>query len=147
LIIASAVGYILLALAIYSNTELQIHPMKMFMIMALVDTATLFLMFFAGDICKYRLNEIFAATVFFSTSLEAQYRAAWLLIASKNFFAIYLMFLSNLLNTCLATDLIIMIKHPFKVKEKRLTMYLWFSFGLSALICIAWVLTFDYRPL
>jgi hypothetical protein len=104
-------------------------------------------MFFAGDICKYQLNEIFAASVFFNTSIEAQYRALWLLTASKNFLAIYLLFLSNLLNTCLAWDLILMIKYPFKVKEKRLTRYLCFSIGMSALICFAWITTIDYREM
>jgi hypothetical protein len=143
--VGSVCGYSLLALVIYCNKELQIHPMKMFMVMALVDAATCLVIMEANDICKLSLYKVFAATVYFSTDPYAQYRATWILIAAKNFAIVFLMLLSNMLNTCLAVDLILMIKHPFKVKEKRFSLYIWFSVCASVLICAAWVLTFDYR--
>lgn len=62
-----------------------------------------------------------------------------------NIFIMFCVYASVVLNTCLAIDLILMIKYPFKVKEKRLPRY------FAATIVIAggmafWVLwTVSYR--
>lgn len=62
-----------------------------------------------------------------------------------NIFIMFFVYASVVLNTCLAIDLILMIKYPFKVKEKRLPRY------FAATIVIAggmafWVLwTLQYR--
>jgi uncharacterized protein YacL len=50
---------------------------------------------------------------------------------SINFFSILLILLTIILNTCLAVDLILMIKHPFARKETRETKFLVGSFLLS----------------
>lgn len=50
---------------------------------------------------------------------------------SLNFSAFLLAFMTILLNTCLAIDLILMIKHPFKVKGKRVPFYLWASISIA----------------
>ena len=85
-------------------------------------------------------------TVLFSSNIEEQYRALWLLEASKNFFAMFLMFTTVMLNTCLAIDLILMIKHPFKAKEKRVTNYVVASITLSFVLVLAWTWTLEYQP-
>jgi hypothetical protein len=142
----SVVGYILLALAIYCNKELQIHPMRLFFVMSLVDAAVCLLVYEAGNVCTWNLYEFFAATVFFSEQPQAQYRALWILQATKNYFAILCMFTTIMLNTCLAVDLILMIKHPFKIKEKRTQVYIALSFAVAFLMTTAWAATLNYYP-
>lgn len=40
-----------------------------------------------------------------------------------NTFILFFVYVSVILNTCLAIDLVLMMKYPFKVKEKRLSPY------------------------
>ena len=73
-----------------------------------------------------------------SDAIEVQYRALWILEVSLNFSAYFLAFLTILLNTCLAIDLVLMIRNPFKAKEVRVPFYLWgciiVAFSLTASI-------------
>lgn len=51
-----------------------------------------------------------------------------------------------LLNTCLAVDLILMIKYPFKNKDQRVPVYLVVSFCVSATVTISSVVSANYLP-
>ena len=51
-----------------------------------------------------------------------------------------------LLNTCLAVDLILMIKYPFKNKDHRVPVYLVVSICVSATVTISSVVSADYSP-
>jgi hypothetical protein len=76
-------------------------------------------------VCEWELYQLFAKTVLRSDAIEVQYRALWILKVSLNFSAYFLVFLTILLNTCLAIDLVLMIRNPFKAKEVRVPFYLW----------------------
>lgn len=120
--------------------------MRLFFIISLVDAALCNIVFVASNVCSWHLYEIFAATVMFSSSSEAQLKALWIIQASKNAFVISLMFLTILLNTCLAVDLVLMIKHPFQVKEKRVSIYLAVSMAVTFFLIQAWYFTLEYEP-
>jgi hypothetical protein len=54
--------------------------------------------------------------------------------------------MSVLLNACLAVDLILMIKFPFKNKDHRVPVYLAVSFVISASITISSAFSASYKP-
>ena len=56
------------------------------------------------------------------------------------------MFLTILLNTCLAIDLILMIKHPLQVKEKRVSIYIAVSVSMTLTSITARYFTISYHP-
>jgi hypothetical protein len=96
-------------------------------------------------LCTNNLYKIFSKTVYFDMSLEKQFQSLSVLIVSENVLSLYAVFLMYLFNTCLAIDLILMLKYPFSPKEKRMTIYLYGSLvvGLLPTACI--FLTVDYR--
>ena len=49
--LASALGYTIIALAIYFNKELQVHPMKLVMYMSFVDAALIFNLYGSYNVC------------------------------------------------------------------------------------------------
>jgi hypothetical protein len=53
--------------------------MKLFFVMSLVDAALCLLVFEAGNVCKWRLYEVFSWTIMFTSDIEQQYRALWVL--------------------------------------------------------------------
>ena len=112
---------------------------------ALTDATLCNIVIMAYNVCDYRLYELFARTVLFSSTIESQYRALWILQASKNFIAIFLSLLTFLLNTCLAVDLILMLRYPFASKQKNIPIYLAFSLGIAILLSVIWVLTIHYK--
>jgi hypothetical protein len=55
------------------------------------------------------------------------------------------MFFEFLLNTCLAIDLILMIKYPFKGKGGLINIYVAVSWLLASALTVSWYLTIEYR--
>ena len=53
--------------------------------------------------------------------------------------------LSVLLNICLAIDLILMIRHPFKPKEMRMPLYVWVSVALTIAYTLAYWQTLSFN--
>lgn len=58
-------------------------------------------------------------------------------MAAVNTYSLLFLFLTINLNTCLAVDLVLMIKHPFSRKDDRLSVYLIVSTTIAALLAIA----------
>ena len=79
------------------------------------------------QLCNFRLNEIFAYTVFFSDTLKNQTRALVIINKSMNFMMNYVMGVSLNLNTILCVDMILMIRYPFESKESRMPKYMAYS--------------------
>ena len=91
-----------------------------------------------ADICNWGLPELFAKTVVFDTSPQAEYSSLFFLykIAGEvNFFLIYA---SILLNTCLAADLIFLIRHPFENKNSWVLTYVVLSLTIAAVLVICY---------
>lgn len=60
---------------------------------------------------------------------------------STNIFGLFLLIASMMLNTFLGVDLILMIKYPFKVKDKRMPWYVMLSFLIAAFLALATLFT------
>jgi len=69
-----------------------------------------------------------------------QVKAVVMLFKSGGFIEFFGLYLSLMLNICLLSDLILMIKYPFKDKDSRMKKYLIFSFGVSAFVSIVLVI-------
>jgi hypothetical protein len=83
--------------------------------------------------------------VLFSSTIEDQYRALWILQASKNFLAILVSLTSFLLNTCLAIDLILMLRYPFANKSKNIPTYVVVSISIALVLTVSWYFTLHYE--
>lgn len=143
--ILSIIGYSLLALVIHRNKSLQVHPMNLIYYITIVDSLLLFDVYASFQVCRWHIFEVFASTVLFDSSPARQLDAIWITGASKNFIATGLSYLSILLNTCLAFDLILMIKFPFVVKEKRVPIYLASSIIVAVFVTVNWFLSLDFQ--
>lgn len=65
LVLLSGLGYSLLALAIYFNPALQVHPMKLHMMISFVGASIFFNYYFANQLCSFQLYKLLAATIYF----------------------------------------------------------------------------------
>lgn len=143
--VLSILGYSLLALVIYRNKSLQVHPMNLIYYITIVDSILLFDVFASFKVCSWHIYELFTKTVLFSNEPARQLDAIWYTGASKNLIATSLSYLSILLNTCLAIDLILMIKYPFVVKEKRVPLYLVGSILIAVFVTVNWFLSLKFK--
>lgn len=70
LVLISCAGFSMIALAIYFNKSLQVHPMNLIFYSSVAD-ATLMMNFFQSfHICNFAQFQMFASTVYFSYSTE-----------------------------------------------------------------------------
>jgi hypothetical protein len=60
-----------------------------------------------------------------------------------NIFSVWLLFATVMLNSCLACDLILMIKYPFKIKDKRMPWYIAISFFVATFLALAILFTLN----
>jgi hypothetical protein len=142
----SIIGYSIMALVIWWNKELQVHPMKLILYIAMVDTALSLISFTSYNICAWKIYEFFSHYVYFRTDWFAYQRSLWVINVSANYFSVFLIFMSIMLNACLAVDLILMLKHPFKSKEARIPLYLVSSIAVTVFITTAWLMTVYKSP-
>jgi hypothetical protein len=127
------------------NPSLQVHPMKLIMWIAFADSALINVVLMSYSVCELHLYELFASTVMFSSTVEDQYRALWILQASKNILTVFLTLLIFLMNTCLASDMIMMIRYPFSNKTKSIPVYLIFSFSIALGLTISAFFTLHFK--
>jgi hypothetical protein len=127
------------------NPSLQVHPMKLIMWISFADSALANVVLISYSVCELHLYELFASTVMFSSTIEDQYRALWILQASKNILAVFLTLLIFLMNTCLAIDMIMMIRYPFSNKAKSIPVYLIYSFSIALGLTISAFCTLQYK--
>lgn len=105
---------------VYYNKELQVHPMKLIMFMALAESTVQFSLFSQFFICTTGANQLFNYTVFFSSDDITLARSTIILQYSSMLVAFICVNLSIVLNTMLCLDLILMVRYPFAEKENRL---------------------------
>lgn len=133
--LVTAVGYSMLALAIYFNPKLQVHPLPLVMMISFVGASIFFSYFFGNEVCQFKLYELAAASIFFRwKDPYYDFWAAIMLWSSAVFLAIFLLNAMLWLNICMAVDLIVMIKYPFRPKSVR--SYVIFSFVSSFIVAV-----------
>ena len=88
--------------------------------------------------CDYHGQEIFAATVFFSTDVYDQGWSLRRILVSNQILCIFTLYMSLLLSTMLSIDLIMMVKYPFDQSESRTKWYLIISVMIS-LFCTTFI--------
>jgi hypothetical protein len=133
-------GNIWLVFLIKYNKDLQVHPMKLIMAISFVDAYMNLNMVANSDICSYGQQKLFARTVLFDSGPVAEYTSLYLLYNISNASDVFLLFVTILLNTFLALDLILMIRLPFKSKESLYTIYLTSSVLISATLSVSYML-------
>lgn len=90
----------------WQNKELQSHPMKIFMHLALAESIIPMCSALVNQICQLNLDNLFAQTVFFQTSTESLLKAVIILGAFSQFIIVLFCINVNLLLACLCFDLI-----------------------------------------
>jgi len=128
----SILGQLVLVLLIHFNEELQVHPLQLIKYITCVDAFIAVCFINSYFVCEVGLPWLYAWTVYGTTTPEALYASILTLELSINVLCLYAIFLMFLLNTFLAVDLILMLKHPFAIKEKRMQIYLIVSFVVAA---------------
>ena len=124
----SYLGNALVALIIYLNKDLiYIHPMKLFMMIAFIDSTLFWLLFMEPYICPLHLYEVLTYSLFQTTDADTVQsvvrRYAYLLETAKVF-----CYVSSLcLNVCVCIDLVLMVKNPFTRQDSRMPTYLYSS--------------------
>ena len=141
----SVVGSCLVFLTGIWNPKLSAHPYKLVSMIALID-ATYFLIFNTIDeVCSFKLQTIFAYTVYFDGSAQSQYNALVFLlkVSLTTFKALFIV--SFFLNSFLCIDLYLTVKSPFTPAESRLKIYYGISFLIGFITAISEA--FHYRTI
>ena len=117
--------------------------MKLLFYISLVDAMIGFNLLASHKVCSWGLYKFFAKTVLKvdSTDTLGYWEALWTLIISMNIYSVWLLFATVMLNSCLACDLILMIKYPFKIKDKRMPWYIASSFSVATFLALATLFT------
>lgn len=119
-------------LLLYHTKELQVHPMKLIMYIAFMETLVQFALIMQLQACKWNMNELFAWTVYFQDDIYYKARALAIQIIATIWLAVFATFCTVLLNIMLSIDLILTVRYPFKKKEGRNKIYLAVSVIVSA---------------
>ena len=120
---SSLMGALFGAFILYTK-ELQVHPMKLIMYLAFVESVFQILIVQNDYICAQKYNYVFSWTIFFGASDYDVARATVILTQSSAFIATMCIGMSICLNTCICIDLILMVRYPFTKKEPRVRLYL-----------------------
>lgn len=116
--------------------------MKLFCLIAISDASACFNQFFAPMACKFGFPSLMAATVLGKPATpENQYLAIQYIQRLSSFIEIYFLYLSLIATICLCVDLVLMIKHPFKMKEPRMKIYMIVSTVSSLGVAILFITT------
>lgn len=135
LALITAIGYSMLALAIYFNPKLQVHPLPLVMIISFVGASIFFSYFFGNEFCHFQLYKLTAATFYFRwNDPYYDFWGAVILWGSAVFLSIFLLNAMLWLNIAMAVDLICMIKYPFRPKSVK--FYVLFSFASSFVVAV-----------
>ena len=126
LILASFFGNAMLYGVIAYDPKLQVHPMTLFATVAFLDGSLFWIYFVEPYMCPVYQHNIFYAVTFpftlnADTALQFYDSAGffeWL-----NFLKSFFWTASMVFNICICFDLILMIKHPFDSKAKRIVKY------------------------
>lgn len=65
MVLLSGFGYSFLALAIYFNPALQVHPMILHMVISFVGASIFFSYYFGNEVCDLKLYRVPALTIYF----------------------------------------------------------------------------------
>ena len=136
---SSLVAALFGAYVLYTK-ELQVHPMRLIMYLAFVESIYQYLLIQSTYICRLRLNELLAWTLYYSNDAESLNKATVLLVVASDMFAVTSFNVSVGLNTSLCVDLILMVHYPFTKKEGRISIYLAVSVLVGATIATLMVL-------
>ena len=133
-----------LFLVSWHNKELQVHPMKIFMHLALMESIIPISGATMNQICYFKLDYLFAYSVYFNDDAESRLKAAVLLGNTGSFLIQFGSTVEVLLLACLCYDLIQILRQPFANKEGRMKWYLMFSYSIG--IAFSYISLLDMEP-
>ena len=116
---------------VYFNKQLQVHPMRLIMYIALAESGYQYFLIQQFQICDFHLNWLFAWTFFYSNDAYYLFKSNDILTRSCIFGASFCIEFGILLNICLCIDLILMVRYPFESTSGRVNKYLIISFILA----------------
>ena len=129
--LTSAMMGLLFFAFVYYTKELQVHPMKLIMVQAIVESAFQFFLIEQFYVCQFDLHYLFSWTVFFTDEAYYLGRSVGILMYSCIYGSCLCVTFSSLINTMLCIDLILMVRYPFDKKESRFPMYIIISVILT----------------
>lgn len=136
LLFFSFLGNLFIALVIYFNPKLQVHPMKLFMLTGFSDACFFYNQMGKFIICDCESYKLFTWLTRFSALWPDYYKSFKILIEAQGFWLTFTWVLSLGLNICLCIDLILMLAMPFEKKEPRIKKYFIGSFIAACLMGI-----------
>jgi hypothetical protein len=134
LLSGSFLGNMFLFLVIQSDAKLQVHPMKLFGVMAFLEGSLFWLYLMEPYICPLDTYNLFYAATFpwgFNAGLQYMWAHTLRLVVWFNLLKVFLWTASINFNICLCIDLVLMIKHPFAQKGKRIVKYHIWSYSIA----------------
>ena len=130
---SSGLACFIFFLLLYQTKELQVHPMRLIMYIAFMETVVQFALIMQLQACKWNLNTLFAYTVYFDGDIYYQARGLFIQLIATIWLAVFATFSTVMLNMMLSIDLILTVRYPFKKKEGRNPIYLTISVVFSTL--------------
>lgn len=121
--LSSGIACFVFFMLLYNTKELQVHPMKLIMYIAFMETIVQFALILQLKSCEWNLNVLFAYTVYFDSDIYYQARALCIQIISTIWLAVFATFMTVMLNMMLSIDLILTVRYPFKKKDDRNKIY------------------------
>ena len=110
----SYLGNAMLAAIIYLNKDLKhVHPMKLFMMIALCDSIMFWFIWIEPFICTLELNKILTYSIFFSLNDDHLLWVTRFMAYLINTSTVFCYIVSLNLNICVCIDMVLMIKNPF----------------------------------
>ena len=126
LILASFFGNAMLYGVIAYDPKLRVHPMTLFATVAFLDGSLFWIYFVEPYMCPvYQHNIFYAVTFPFTLNADTalQYYDSAGFFVWFSFLKSFFWTASMVFNICICFDLILMIKHPFDSKAKRIVKY------------------------
>ena len=107
--------------------ELQVHPMKLFMLITACDATVLYTYSMSRKTCKLDFQKLLMWTTHFDNSCDSEENALSTLLNAIAFMVSYAGCFGLWCQVFIAIDLILTIHRPFTPRESRMPIYLGIS--------------------
>ena len=111
--------------------ELQVHPMKLFMLITACDATVLYIYSMSRRTCNLDFQKLLMWTTHFDNSCASEESALNALLNSIAFMATFASVFGLWCQAFIAIDLILTIHRPFTPRESRMPIYIGISIACA----------------
>lgn len=140
---ASSLAMLFIAWTIYFNKKLQAHPAQFIGLFSISLSILMWMLPATRVVCPGNAEVLFAQTVYFSTSTEAQLKAMNTLTYSYLTISTYLFVFPVLIEICLIHDMVSTLTRPMQKPESRAKLYYLFV-GITSVVVLCIFEAYDF---